>query len=63
MTDSNQTEWDEFLRLYIADTLTSGPGRLESGPGRLESGAQPVGGLLPYEGKIYLPAIYLLDSN
>lgn len=46
----DQTEWDEFLRLYITGTLTGGPGRLESA-------TRPVSGAMPYRGRQYLPVL------
>jgi hypothetical protein len=50
----DQTQWDEFLRLYIS-------GALNSGPGRLESATRPVSGALPYHGEVFLPLILRQD--
>ncbi len=55
---AEQTQWDEFIRLYRYGSLSSGPASIRSGPASIRSGTRPVGGSLPEMEIIYLPVVF-----
>jgi hypothetical protein len=54
----DQTQWDEFVRLYRYGSLSSGPASIRSGPASIRSGTRPIAGSIPDAETIFLPIVF-----